>query len=138
VDEVARVIQKRSLGPAEPQGGRRRRRLLKNPATVAANVAEEVIVLFHGGQAFHLRHPIDIGVRHAGDVWVHEYAPLGICAYGSSATDSLRAFAEEFSSCWHWIAQERDSKLGADALRLKRKLLDLVAEVGPAREFVPC
>jgi len=138
VGEVARVIRKPSLSPAEPQGGRKRRRLLKNPATVAANVTKEVIVLFHGGRAFHLRHPIDIDVRREGDVWVHEYAPLGISAYGGTETDSLRAFTEEFSSCWHWIAQERDSKLGADALRLKRKLLELVSEVGPARGYVPC
>jgi hypothetical protein len=95
------------------------------------NVTENVNAVIHGPKVFELNEPIDITVLREGNLWVLEYKPLGISAYGSTKLGALRAFAEEFSSCWRWIAQERDSQLGGDARELKRKLLALVRAVKP-------
>lgn len=108
---------------------------LKNPATLAANATEHVVAIVYKDAVFHLRKPITLDVHQESGFWVHEYEPLGISAYGETEEESLHAFAEEFSSCWHWIAEEGDRKLAADAKRLKQKLLDLVARVEPADEF---
>jgi hypothetical protein len=42
----------------------------------------------------------------------------------------------ELSSAWHWIAAQPDETLAPDALKLRRKLTDLVASVRPAREVL--
>ncbi len=106
------------------------------PATLAVDVTENVVALIYEDQVFRLRRPIQIHAYRDGDLHIREYKPLGISAYGFTEAEALHAFAEEFSSCWHWIAEEKDGKLGPDAQELKSKLLDLVETVQPANEFI--
>lgn len=106
-------------------------------STLSVNSARNVVALIHRDRVFRFRRPVNIHVYQEGNLWIHEYEPLGISAYGSSETESLRAFAEEFSSCWRWIAMEQDSGLAADAQQLKRQLLDLVEAVQSADELDP-
>ena len=85
-------------------------------------------LLYHN-RRFHLRQPIQITpVFHEG-VWVHEYEPLKIFAFGHSRHESLHAFKMEFSACWDQLAQEEDNNLTEDAQDLKRLLLSLVQNV---------
>ena len=107
------------------------------PATLAVNVTQDVTAVVYGTQVFRLRFPIRIHAHRDGNLFIHEYEPLGISAYGFTQAESLQAFAEEFSSCWHWIGLEEDRRLGPDARELKRKLLRLVETVQPVHEFLP-
>lgn len=107
-------------------------RRVKNPAVLAANVTQNVISVFHAGKEFHLRRPLDLETWRRKDLYFVSLPELGITEYGDTETEALEAFAEHFSSAWHWIAEERDSALDAEARELKRKLLDLVADIQEA------
>lgn len=83
----------------------------------------------HAERRFRLREAIEIKVDLRDDLWVNEYEPLGILAFGPSRAESLNAFRSDFAACWDCVAQESDENLTADARTLKRKLLDLVEGV---------
>jgi hypothetical protein len=108
----------------------RRRR---NPATLAEDVAQNVVSIVHCGKVFELKRPIDLDLRPDGPGFVVSYDDLGIEEYGYTEQEALNAFAEHFCSAWEMIAQEDDRKLGRDAIPLKRKLLALVSAVSRQR-----
>lgn len=76
-----------------------------------------------------LKHPIQILPDIVDGVWVHEYEPLGIVAYGQSRSESIEAFRMEFAALWDEYAQEPDESLTEDAKELKRVINDMIAAV---------
>ena len=104
--------------------------------TLAINVTRSVSALIYKDEVFQLRTTIDIRMSREGDLVISAYEPLRISAYGFAEAEALEAFAEEFSSCWHFIAQEDDDRLAPDAQQLKHRLLDLVESVQLAHEFL--
>ena len=46
--------------------------------------------------------------------------------YGRSRNEAELAFRFDFSLCWNEIACEKDEKLAPEAIKIKRKLLNLV------------
>jgi hypothetical protein len=78
---------------------------------------------------FILKKPIRILPDVMDGVWVHEYEPLGIIAYGRTRSESLEAFRMEFAVLWDEYAQEEDENLTDDAQELKRAINELVASV---------
>ena len=85
--------------------------------------------IIYDQRRFRLTSRIAIAVDLRDGLWIHEYEPLGILAYGKSRAESLRAFRMDFAACWDSIAQEDDANLTGDAKELKHKLRALVAEV---------
>src|SRR5450759_344085 len=83
-----------------PQANRHRQQKL------ARNVTDHVMAIFHEGTGYLLRRPITLTTHRDHGRWIHGYAPLGITAYGPTKVESLRAFAQEFSSAWHWIGRK--------------------------------
>ena len=75
-----------------------------------------------GKWLYRLREPIEVTVVNDGEFWYHEFPSLEIRAPGTTREESAEAFAEHFSSIWHWIAQAEDNSLGPEAVDLKRKL----------------
>ncbi len=108
-----------SLGRKSAEPGSRLNRLATiRPASYSlprVNSTRDIDYLFYEDRAFRFRQPITIEVFERNGVWVNEYKPLGIKSYGRTELEALRAFAEEFSSCWFWIARERDSLLDQNA-----------------------
>lgn len=100
-----------------------------------ANTAKNIIAILFGHEGFILREPLTLRVYQRGSFWINEYKPLGIVAHGRTKREVLKAFSQELSSCWHWIALE-DERLEPDALELKRKLKLVVAAVKPTREVL--
>lgn len=89
--------------------------------------------LIYDNRRFHLNQPIQINpVFHEG-VWVHEYEPLRMYAFGHLRHESLQAFKMEFAACWDQLAEEEDNNLTEDAQDLKRQLLALVRTVETIR-----
>lgn len=85
--------------------------------------------LIYDNRRFHLNQPIQIyPVFHEG-VWVHEYEPLRISAFGHLRHESLQAFKMEFAACWDQLAKEEDDNLTEDAQDLKKQLLAIVRNV---------
>ena len=107
--------------------------MARKSAALPANATDNVTFVICGSEMFRLRKPINIRCYREGNLCIHEYKPLGISAYGRTQVESRGAFAEEFSSCWHWIAMEKDAQLTKDARQLKSKLLDLVDKGPPTR-----
>jgi len=97
----------------------------RKPAALATETTDNVTFVIYGNEMFRLCKAIKAVSRCLGGLYVLEYKPLGIAAYGRSEQESREAFAEEFSSCWHWIALESDAALTKDARELEYKLLDL-------------
>jgi hypothetical protein len=105
----------------------------RKPAALATETTDKVTFVIYGNEMFRLCKAIRVRPRRVGGLYVLEYKPLGIAAYGRSEQESREAFAEEFSSCWHWIALEDDAALTKDARELKYKVLDLVKTVTSLR-----
>ena len=80
----------------------------------------------YGNRRFLLKEQIQIRQDFRDDVWVCEFQPLGILAYGLSRRDALECFRRDFALSWDDIAQEQDDKLTMDAQELKTKFLGLV------------
>ena len=91
--------------------------------------AKHVSAFNSSGRHFTLRTPISVQECLGDDVWVFQYAPLGIVAYAPSREEAEDAFYAEFACCWDDIAREEDSRLSADARDLKRKLRGIIANV---------
>lgn len=88
-----------------------------------------VSIIERGRRRFILKKSLRVRVGIEGGVWVLEYAPLGILAYGSSQEEALAAFRTDFSSSWDQVAKEADAKLTRDARALKKRLLSLVDRI---------
>lgn len=80
---------------------------------------------------FVLQQPIQIDVEFQDDLWIHAFQRLGILAYAPARSESLDDFRTEFAALWDVIAQEDDANLTDDAIALKRRMLELVANVEP-------
>jgi len=91
----------------------------------------------HGRRRSRLRSPIEIVVDFRDGLWIHEYAPLGVLAYGESRQESLEAFRTDFAACWDSLAQEDDASLTGDARELKRRLVQLVQTVTSSPAHAP-
>jgi hypothetical protein len=78
---------------------------------------------------FILKNPIRILPDVLDGVWVHEYEPLGIIAYGRTRSESLEAFRMEFAVLWDEYGQEDDQNLTEDAKELKSAIKNLVSLV---------
>jgi len=81
------------------------------------------------GKVFHLVHHIACAIEKQEGLFVSEYEPFGILAYGETREEVMRAFSHEFAILWDAIAQEDDRRLTEDARTLKKKFLELVEEV---------
>jgi len=88
-----------------------------------------VSIIERGRRRFVLKKSLRVRVGIEGGVWVLEYAPLGILAYGSTQEEALAAFRTDFSSSWDQVAKEADAKLTRDARALKKRLLSLVDRI---------
>jgi len=89
-------------------------------------------IIERGRRRFVLKKSVSVRVGIEGGVWVLEYPPLGILAYGSTQEEALDAFRTDFASAWDHIAKEVDAKLTRDARSLKKRLLSLVDRVEAA------
>lgn len=97
----------------------------------AVEIPESVFisVIERGKRRFILKKSLRVRMGVEGSVWVYEYTPLGILAYGSTQEEARDAFATEFASAWEQVGTEDDSNLTRDATSLKRRLLSLVDRV---------
>lgn len=97
----------------------------------AVEIPESVFisVIERGKRRFILKKSLRVRMGVEGSVWVYEYIPLGILAYGSTQEEARDAFATEFASAWEQVGTEDDSNLTRDATSLKRRLLSLVDRV---------
>jgi len=88
-----------------------------------------VSIIERGRRRFVLKKSLRVRVGIEGGVWVLEYAPLGILAYGPTQEEALAAFRTDFSSSWDQVAKESDAKLTRDARGLKKRLISLVDRI---------
>jgi DNA-damage-inducible protein J len=97
----------------------------------AVEIPESVFisVIERGKRRFILKKSLRVRVGVEGGVWVYEYSPLGILAYGSTQEESRDAFTIEFDSAWEQVGKEDDLNLTRDARSLKKRLLSLVDRV---------
>jgi addiction module RelB/DinJ family antitoxin len=97
----------------------------------AVEIPESVFisVVERGKRRFILKKSLRVRVDVEGGVWVYEYSPLGILAYGSTQEKARDAFSIEFASAWEQVGKEEDSNLTRDARSLKKRLLLLVDRV---------
>ena len=97
----------------------------------AVEIPESVFmsVIERGRRRFILKKSLRVRVGVEGSVWIYEYAPLGILAYGSTQEEARDAFTTEFASAWEQVGTEDDSNLTRDARSLKKRLLSLVDRV---------
>lgn len=97
----------------------------------AVEIPESVFisVIERGKRRFILKKSLRVRVGVEGGVWVYEYSPLGILAYGSTQEESRDAFTTEFDSAWEQVGKEDDLNLTRDARSLKKRLLSLVDRV---------
>jgi len=97
----------------------------------AVEIPESVFmsVIERGRRRFLLKKSLRVRVGVEGGVWVYEYSPLGILAYGSTQEEARDAFTTEFASAWEQVGKEDDSNLTRDAKSLKKRLLSLVDRV---------
>lgn len=82
----------------------------------------------YGNRRFILNEQIQISQAYVDGVWLCEFEPLGILAFGVSRHDAVIDFRADFAACWDDIAEDRDENLTVDAQELKRKLKLLVKE----------
>ena len=97
----------------------------------AVEIPESVFmsVIERGRRRFLLKKSLRVRVGVEGGVWVYEYSPLEILAYGSTQEEARDAFTTEFASVWEQVGKEDDSNLTRDAKSLKKRLLSLVDRV---------
>jgi DNA-damage-inducible protein J len=97
----------------------------------AVEIPESVFmsVIERGRRRFLLKKSLRVRVGVEGGVWVYEYSPLEILAYGSTQEEARDAFTTEFASAWEQVGKEDDSNLTRDAKSLKKRLLSLVDRV---------
>ena len=97
----------------------------------AVEIPESVFisVIERGKRRFILKKSLRVRVGVEGGVWVYEYSPLGILAYGSTQEEARDAFTTEFASAWEQVGKEDNSNLTRDAMSLKKRLLSLVDRV---------
>ncbi len=81
-----------------------------------------------GGRRLKFRRPIRCVVTREDDLYVMEYAPLGIRAYDFSLSAAKNAFNEEFVVIWEDYGKAPEYELGPGGLELKRQLIELVEE----------
>jgi hypothetical protein len=81
------------------------------------------------GKVFRLAHPIACAIEKQEGLFISEFEPLDIIAYGESREEAIQGFSHEFMILWEAIARQQDSSLTDDAKSLKRKLHELVTEV---------
>ena len=100
----------------------------------AVEIPESIFmsVIERGKRRFLLKKSLRVRVGVEGSVWVYEYSPLGILAYGSTQEEARDAFTTEFASAWEQVGKEDDSNLTRDARSLKKRLLSLVDRVEEA------
>lgn len=80
-------------------------------------------------RVFHLRNPVEMTVAFDDGMWTITCESLGLSGYGYSYDEAVQSFEADFGDCWDCIAMEDDEQLAADALDLKRKLLEAVETV---------
>jgi len=104
---------------------------LRKGLPFAVEIPESVFmsVIERGRRRFLLKKSLRVRVGVEGGVWVYEYSPLGILAYGSTQEEARDAFTTEFASAWEQVGKEDDSNLTRDAKSLKKRLLSLVDRV---------
>lgn len=82
--------------------------------------------LEHNGRIFSLKEPLLVDVEFTDGLWVYHNLTLNLWGSGESRTGALSDLQDSFAFLWREIAEERDEKLDARALEIKRLLLDLV------------
>lgn len=87
------------------------------------------LCVVYSGRLFHLREWMKVSVAFKDGLWLCEYAPLGIIAFGTSRHEARDAFNMEFASCWGMIAEADDAELTEGAQKLKRDMKALVSSV---------
>ncbi len=86
---------------------------------------ESIKQIHSADRRFWFRNAIQVEAHQEQGHWILECRPLYLVGYGKTKEESRRSFVEAFECQWDSIAQERDSKLTAEALDLKRTLLEL-------------
>lgn len=87
------------------------------------------------GRVFILNAPIEcncsrlLDIERQKDIWCYLYEPMNLTGYEYDRQKAWEIFNEGFAFDWDEIAQEDDSKLAPDAIRLKRQLLVMVKTV---------
>lgn len=81
------------------------------------------------GRVFTLCQPVEYRVYCENGVWTYECKSLGILSYDRSRARARENFNEEFAAVWDSIVCEDDSKLAPDAIELKARLKEMVADV---------
>ncbi|MEK6695939.1 MAG: type II toxin-antitoxin system RelB/DinJ family antitoxin [Candidatus Deferrimicrobiota bacterium] len=99
------------------------------PFAVEIPGSVSISVIERGRRRFILKKSLRVRVDVEGSVWVYEYSPLGILAYGSTQEEARDAFTTEFASLWEQVGTADDSHLTRDARSLKKRLLSLVDRV---------
>jgi len=74
-----------------------------------------------------LRHEIECSVVLDNGLYVVEYDPLGMIAYADSLHGAKRDFYEEFFMLWDSFGLASPEELAPSGVRLKHRLLELVA-----------
>jgi len=80
----------------------------------------------YGNRRFVLKEQIQIRQDFLDDVWICEFEPLGMLAYGLSRREALECFRRNFALSWDDVAQEQNDNLTVDAQELKKKFRNLV------------
>lgn len=83
------------------------------------------------GKLFKLAHPIACTFQKQEGLFVSEFKPLGIIAYGETHQEVIQAISQEFAILWQGIVQKPNSVLTEDAKILKEKLQGMVLEAKP-------
>jgi hypothetical protein len=81
-----------------------------------------------------LRREIERSIALESGVYVVEYEPLEIIAYADSLDAAKRDFSEEFFVLWDNFGLAPDEELAPSGIRLKQRLLELVARETEADE----
>lgn len=85
--------------------------------------------VIHKNREFRFAYPLMVECHRENGWWYCDCKELRIYAAGSSAEIALQVFGDNFANLWDAIAQADDEKLIGDAIRMKRRMLELVEEV---------
>ena len=78
------------------------------------------------GVRYALAQPLEVTVEYQDGLWVYHNAELNLWGSGERREEAVKDLNSSFSCLWHELAEEEDSALDAEALRVKRLLLALV------------
>ena len=94
--------------------------------TLETNAPELLQSFEHAGIHYQLRTPLTVAVDYNDRIWVYHNADLNLWGYGERREDALSDLHANLAYLWREFAEEKDERLDAKALLLKKRLLALV------------